>query len=91
MEIAISFYEEIFHFYDTDKQIVEIVENIIYKGFWMYYFRLENSTLKWPMSQDEAFKINKKELKWLLKLELSLNLSHLKEETAFKVNIDINP
>ncbi|WP_077845451.1 IS66 family insertion sequence element accessory protein TnpB, partial [Clostridium puniceum] len=36
------------------------------EGFWLYYFRLENSTLKWPMTPDEALKINKEELKWLL-------------------------
>ena len=27
---------------------------------------LENSKLKWPMTPDEALKINKEELKWLL-------------------------
>ena len=36
------------------------------EGFWLYYFRLENSKLKWPMTPDEALKINKEELKWLL-------------------------
>ena len=37
------------------------------EGFWLYYFRLDNGKLKWPQNQDEAIKINKEELKWLLK------------------------
>ncbi len=30
------------------------------EGFWLYYYRLENSKLKWPMTKKEALKINKK-------------------------------
>lgn len=37
------------------------------EGFWLYYFRLENNRLKWPMTKEEALKINKNELSWLLK------------------------
>ena len=37
------------------------------EGFWLYYYRLENGNFKWPMSRDEALKIDKEELKWLLK------------------------
>ena len=37
------------------------------EGFWLYYYRLENNRLKWPMTKDEAIKINKDELSWLLK------------------------
>ncbi|MDK0954764.1 IS66 family insertion sequence element accessory protein TnpB [Clostridium perfringens] len=37
------------------------------EGFWLYYYRLENSRLKWPMTTKEALTINKKELSWLLK------------------------
>ncbi|MHC1684230.1 MAG: IS66 family insertion sequence element accessory protein TnpB [Clostridiaceae bacterium] len=37
------------------------------EGFWLYYFRLENSKFKWPMTKEEALKVNKEELKWLLK------------------------
>ena len=37
------------------------------EGFWLYCYRLENSKLKWPMTKDEALKINKEELSWLLK------------------------
>lgn len=37
------------------------------EGFWLYYFRLENNRLKWPMTKEEALKINKNELGWLLK------------------------
>lgn len=37
------------------------------EGFWLYYHRLENNRFKWPMTQEEALKINKEELKWLLK------------------------
>lgn len=36
------------------------------EGFWLYYYRLENSRLKWPMTPDEALKVNMEELKWLL-------------------------
>jgi transposase len=37
------------------------------EGFWIYYFRLENSKFKWPENKEEALKVNKSELKWLLK------------------------
>ena len=37
------------------------------EGFWLYYYRLENGKFKWPMSKEEALKIDKEELKWLLK------------------------
>ncbi len=37
------------------------------EGFWLYYYRLENNKLKWPMTKEEALKINKEELSWLLK------------------------
>ncbi|MEF9992757.1 MAG: IS66 family insertion sequence element accessory protein TnpB [Terrisporobacter sp.] len=37
------------------------------EGFWLYYHRLENNKLKWPMSKEEAVKVNKEELCWLLK------------------------
>lgn len=37
------------------------------EGFWLYYYRLENNRLKWPMTKEEALKINKEELSWLLK------------------------
>ncbi len=37
------------------------------EGFWLYYSRLDNGKLKWPQNKDEAIKINKEELKWLLK------------------------
>ena len=37
------------------------------EGFWLYYYRLENNRLKWPMTKDEAIKVNKEELGWLLK------------------------
>lgn len=37
------------------------------EGFWLYYYRLENNRLKWPMTKEEALKINKEELGWLLK------------------------
>lgn len=37
------------------------------EGFWLYYHRLENSRFKRPLTQEEALKVNKEELKWLLK------------------------
>lgn len=37
------------------------------EGFWLYYYRLEHSHFKWPQNAEEALKINKEELKWLLK------------------------
>ncbi|MDT8719755.1 IS66 family insertion sequence element accessory protein TnpB [Clostridium sp. 19966] len=37
------------------------------QGFWLYYYRIENGRLKWPMTKEEALKINKEELSWLLK------------------------
>ncbi len=33
------------------------------EGFWLYYFRLENNRLKWPMTKEEALKINKNEFR----------------------------
>lgn len=36
------------------------------KSFWHYY-RLDNGELKWPQNKDEAIKISKEELKWILK------------------------
>lgn len=37
------------------------------EGFWLYYYRLENSRLKWPITKEDAMKVNKQELSWLLK------------------------
>ena len=37
------------------------------EGFWLYYYRLENNRLKWPMTKEEAMKVDKEELSWLLK------------------------
>lgn len=37
------------------------------EGFWLYYYRLNKGRFKWPQNKDEALKINKEELKWLLK------------------------
>lgn len=37
------------------------------EGFWLYYYRLEKNKFKWPMTKEEAFKINIEELRWLLK------------------------
>lgn len=37
------------------------------EGFWLYYHRLENIRFKWLLTQEEALKVNKEELKWLLK------------------------
>lgn len=37
------------------------------EGFWIYYYRLDKGRFKWPQNKEEALKINKEELKWLLK------------------------
>lgn len=37
------------------------------EGFWLYYYRLEKSRFKWPMTKEEALKVNIEELSWLLK------------------------
>jgi transposase len=37
------------------------------EGFWLYYYRLEKSRFKWPMTKEEALKVNLEELRWLLK------------------------
>lgn len=36
-------------------------------GFWLYYYRLERGRFKWPMTKEEALKVNIEELRWLLK------------------------
>lgn len=37
-----------------------------FNGFWLYIRRIERQRFKWPKDQDEALKIDLKELKWLL-------------------------
>lgn len=37
------------------------------EGFWLYYYRLERSKFKWPMTMQEALKVNIDELRWILK------------------------
>ena len=37
------------------------------EGFWLYYYRLEKSKFQWPMTKEEAIKINIEELRWILK------------------------
>lgn len=37
------------------------------EGFWLYYYRLEHGKFKWTQNKQEALKVNKEELKWLLK------------------------
>lgn len=37
------------------------------EGFWLYYYRLEKSRFKWPLTKEEALKVNIEELRWLLK------------------------
>lgn len=37
------------------------------EGFWLYYYRLERSKFKWPMTTKEALKVNIDELRWILK------------------------
>lgn len=37
------------------------------EGFWLYYYRLEKGRFKWPMTKEEALKVNIEELRWILK------------------------
>ena len=37
------------------------------EGFWLYYHRLEANCFKWPVTSEEALKVNMDELQWLLK------------------------
>lgn len=37
------------------------------EGFWLYYHRLEENRFKWPITTEEALKVNVEELRWLLK------------------------
>ena len=50
-------------------------------GFWLYYYRLEHSHFKWPHNPEEALKVNKEELKWLLKGYEIRNTSKFKPVT----------
>lgn len=36
-------------------------------GFWIYYYRIEQGSLKWPNSDDDILDISLKELSWVLK------------------------
>ena len=51
------------------------------EGFWLYYYRLEHSHFKWPQNLEEALKVNKEELKWLLKGYEIRNTSKFKSVT----------
>ena len=51
------------------------------EGFWLYYYRLEHSHFKWPQNPEEALKVNKDELKWLLKGYEIRNTSKFKHVT----------
>jgi len=37
------------------------------EGFWLYYYRLEKNRFKWPMTKEEALKVDLEELHWILK------------------------
>ena len=51
------------------------------EGFWLYYYRLEHSHFKWPQNLEEALKVNKEDLKWLLKGYEIRNTSKFKSVT----------
>lgn len=58
--------------------------------FWLYYYRLENGRLKWPKTQEEALKTNKKELIWLLKgyeIRTKSKFKSVKEKIVFNMYI----
>ena len=51
------------------------------EGFWLYYYRLEHSHFKWPQKPEKAHKVNKEELKGLVKGYESRNTSKCKAVT----------
>jgi transposase len=56
------------------------------EGFWLYYYRLEKSKFKWPMTKKEALTINIEELGWLLKgyeVRTSSKFKPIKEKNYF--------
>src|SRR5471030_2433072 len=56
------------------------------EGFWLYYYRLENNRLKWPMTKEEAMKVDKEELSWLLKgyeVRTTSKFQHIKEKNCY--------
>lgn len=56
------------------------------EGFWLYYYRLESNRFKWPMTKEEALKVNKKELSWLLKgyeMRTSSKYKPIKEKNCY--------
>lgn len=59
------FERALFIFYNKEMNRIKILH--FDEGFWLYYYRLENNRLKWPMTKEEAMKIDKEELSWLLK------------------------
>lgn len=52
------------------------------EGFWLYYYRLERSKFKWPITKDEALKVDINEFKWLLKGYEVRTTSKYKQMTA---------
>ncbi len=49
--------------------------------FWLYYYRLGNNRLKWPMTKDEAVKLS-----WLLKeyeVRTTCKFKHIKEKNSY--------
>ncbi|WP_455544056.1 IS66 family insertion sequence element accessory protein TnpB [Intestinibacter sp.] len=60
-----SFENALFVFCNRSKNRLKILH--FDEGFWLYYYRLEKGQFKWPQNKEDAVKVNKEELKWLLK------------------------
>ena len=50
-----------------NKQMNKLKTLHLDEGFWLYYHRLEGNRFKWPTTKEEVLKVNKEELKCLLK------------------------
>ncbi len=66
MELKLDPYEKAL-FVFCNKQMNKLKILHFDEGFWLYYYRLDENKFKWPMTKDEALKVNINELKWLLK------------------------
>ncbi|AUG56592.1 IS66 Orf2 like protein [Acetivibrio saccincola] len=66
MELKLDPYEKAL-FVFCNRQMNKLKVLHFDNGFWLYYYRLEENKFKWPMTKDEALKVDVDELKWLLK------------------------
>jgi len=60
------FSSSLFVFCNRNKDRIKIL-HWEYNGFWLYIRRLEKGKFNWPMTSEEAIKVDLNELNWLLK------------------------